>query len=73
MFYLILYTVFIMAVGFALGFITKERLDNEALKEAAEEATKLYNENWELRKRDHVEIINISDKHVEPTSYFEPF
>ena len=73
MLYLVLFSVFLMAVGFILGVITKEHIDKEAIREVVAENRKLHRENWNLKKRDHVEIINISDKAAEPECYFEPF
>ena len=70
MFYLALYTVFIMAVGFILGVITKEHIDKEAIREVTAENRKLHRENANLKKH---EVIEIVDRTAEPKSYFEPF
>lgn len=70
MFYLVLFSVFIMAVGFVLGVITKEHIDKEAIREVVAENRKLHRENANLKKH---EVIEIVDRTAEPKSYFEPF
>ena len=70
MFYLVLYTVFLMAVGFVVGFLTKEHMDKKDLREVQDENRKLHRENANLKKHDVIEII---DHTAEPKSYFEPF
>lgn len=70
MFYLVLFSVFIMAVGFILGVITKEHIDKEAIREVVAENRKLHRENANLKKH---EVIEIVDRTAEPKSYFEPF
>ena len=70
MFYLVLYTVFLMAVGFVVGFLTKEHMDKKDLREVQDENRKLHRENAKLKKHDVIEII---DHTAEPKSYFDPF
>lgn len=70
MFYLVLFSVFLMAVGFILGVITKEHIDKEAIREVVAENRKLHRENAKLKKH---EVIEIVDRTAEPKSYFEPF
>ena len=73
MFSFALYTLAVFVFGFFVGMIFKQCIDKEAIREVVAENRKLHRENWNLKKRDHVEIINISDKAAEPECYFEPF
>lgn len=74
MFYLMLYTVGVFAVGFLLGVIVKLFIDKEAIRGIVAENRKLHRENWNLKKRDQVEIINISTEPTKPECHlFDPF
>ena len=69
----ILYSVGVLAVGFAFGMSVKHIIDLDSIRALEAKNGSLHRENEYLKKAAKHEVIEIVDHRAEPESYFTPF
>ena len=69
----VIYIMGAAAVGFIAGLVFELMLDARTIRDLQDQNRKLRLENTQLKRNEHVEIIEIKDDRAQPESYFTPF